>query len=80
MGEKRNIHRVLVGKPEGEGPFGRARCSWEDSIEMDPTDIGWEGVKNSSGSELGPVLGFCEHSNELYDRHCPRPFHSIACK
>jgi hypothetical protein len=26
MGEGRNVYKVLVGKPEGEGPLGRQRC------------------------------------------------------
>jgi hypothetical protein len=28
LGEKRNICRVFVGKLEGRGLLGRARCSW----------------------------------------------------
>ena len=30
MGEGRGVHRVLVGKPEGERPPGRPRRRWED--------------------------------------------------
>ena len=26
MGERRDIYRVLVGKPEGKRPLGRPRC------------------------------------------------------
>jgi hypothetical protein len=26
IGEKRNVYRLLVGKPEGKGPLGRPRC------------------------------------------------------
>jgi hypothetical protein len=26
MGEKRNVYRLLVGKPEGNRPLGRSRC------------------------------------------------------
>jgi hypothetical protein len=26
MGEKRNVYRLLVGKPEGKRPLGRPRC------------------------------------------------------
>jgi hypothetical protein len=29
-GEKRNTCRLLVGKPEGKRPLGRARCRWVD--------------------------------------------------
>jgi hypothetical protein len=35
MGEKRNVNRFLVGKPEGKRPLGRPRCRWMDSIKMD---------------------------------------------
>jgi hypothetical protein len=35
MGEKRGVHRVLVGKPEEKRPLGRPRCRWEDNIKMD---------------------------------------------
>jgi hypothetical protein len=34
MGEKRNAHRDLVGKPEGKSPLGRPRHRWKD-IKMD---------------------------------------------
>jgi len=32
MGERRVVYRVLVGKPEGKRPLGRARRRWEDNI------------------------------------------------
>jgi hypothetical protein len=35
MGEKRNVYRLLVGKPEGKRPLGRPRCRWIDNVEMD---------------------------------------------
>jgi len=31
----RCIYRVLVGKPEGKRPPGKARRGWEDNIRMD---------------------------------------------
>ena len=40
MGEDRGVHRVLVGKPEGERPLGRARRRWEDNIKMDLQEVG----------------------------------------
>jgi hypothetical protein len=35
MGERKGVHKVLVGKPEGKRPLGRARHRWEDNIKMD---------------------------------------------
>jgi hypothetical protein len=42
MGEKRNICRILVGKPEGMSPLGRPRRRWVDNIKMDLRGIGWD--------------------------------------
>jgi hypothetical protein len=35
----RDIHRVLVGKPEGKRPLGKPGCRWEDNIKMDLQDV-----------------------------------------
>jgi hypothetical protein len=40
-GEKMNVYRLLVGKPEGKRPVGRPRRMWEDNIKM---DLRWDGV------------------------------------
>jgi hypothetical protein len=32
--EKRNAHRILVGKPEGKRPLGRPRRTWEDRMDL----------------------------------------------
>ena len=34
------VNRVLVGKPEGKRPLGRARRRWEDNIKMDLQEVG----------------------------------------
>jgi hypothetical protein len=34
VGEKRNVYRLLVGKPEGKRPLGRPRRRWIDNIKM----------------------------------------------
>jgi hypothetical protein len=39
MGEERGVHRVLVGKPEGNRPLGRPRCRWEDNIKIDLHEV-----------------------------------------
>jgi hypothetical protein len=39
MGEKRNVCRVLVGKPEVKRPLGRPRRRWEDTIKMDLQEV-----------------------------------------
>jgi hypothetical protein len=45
-GEKRNVYRLLVGKPEGKRPLGRPRRRWIDNIKMDLSEIGlnWIGL------------------------------------
>jgi hypothetical protein len=40
MGEKRNVYRLLVGKPERRRPLGRPRCRWMDNIKVDLLEIG----------------------------------------
>jgi hypothetical protein len=44
MREKRNVYRLLVGKPEGRRLLGRPRRRWVDNIKMDLLEIGWGGV------------------------------------
>jgi len=43
MGDGRDVHRVLVGKPEGNRPLGRPRHRWEDNIKMDLREVGGGG-------------------------------------
>ena len=38
--ERRGVHRVLVGKPEGKRPLGRPRRRWEDNIKMHLQEVG----------------------------------------
>jgi len=44
MGERRDVYRLLVGKPEGKRPLGGPRCRWEDNIKMDLQEVGCGGV------------------------------------
>ena len=46
MGEGRGVHRVLVGKPEGNRPLGRPRRRWEDNIKMDLREVGGGGAQD----------------------------------
>jgi hypothetical protein len=41
MGKRRNVYRVLVGKPEVKRPLVRPRRRCEDWIKMDLREIGW---------------------------------------
>jgi len=43
VGEGSGVHRVLVGKPEGNRPLGRHRRRWEDNIKMDLREVGGGG-------------------------------------
>jgi hypothetical protein len=63
MGEKRNVYRLLVGKPEGKRPLGRPRCRWVDNIRMDlgRGDVDWIGLakdRNRRRSLVNLVLNF----------------------
>jgi hypothetical protein len=39
-GAKRNVYRILVGKPQGRRPLGRPRCRWVGDVEIDLREIG----------------------------------------
>jgi hypothetical protein len=43
-GEKRNVYRISVGKPEGKRPLVRPRRRWVDNIKMDFREREWDGV------------------------------------
>jgi len=44
MGERRDVYKVLVGKPEGNSPLERPRHRWEDSIKIDLQKVGCGGM------------------------------------
>jgi hypothetical protein len=46
MGQKRNVYRLLAGKPEGKSPLERPRRRWVDNIR---TDLG---EKECGGTDL----------------------------
>jgi hypothetical protein len=39
-GQKRNVYRLLAGKPEGKRPLGRPKRRRVDNIKMDLVEIG----------------------------------------
>jgi hypothetical protein len=39
MVEKRNVYRLVIGRPEGKRPLGRPRRRWMDNIKMDLLEI-----------------------------------------
>jgi hypothetical protein len=62
-GEKRNVYKLLVGKPEGKRPLARPKRRWITNIKMDLLEIGlnvvdWIGLAqdryNLSYRELFP--------------------------
>ena len=40
MEEGRDVHKALVGKPEGKRPLGRPRRRWEDNNKTDLQEVG----------------------------------------
>jgi len=40
MGERTDVYRVLVGKPEGKRSIGKTRRRWEDNIKIDLQGVG----------------------------------------
>jgi hypothetical protein len=46
MGEKRNVYRLLVGKPEGKRLVRRLRCMWVDNIKLESCGdrMWWRGL------------------------------------
>jgi hypothetical protein len=45
MREKKNVYRLLVGKPEGKRPLGRPRHSrWVENIKLGCGGVDWVGL------------------------------------
>jgi hypothetical protein len=42
--QKRNVYRILVGKPNGKRPLGGAKGTWEDNIKMGLSETAWGGM------------------------------------
>jgi len=57
MRVRRNVFRVLVGKPEGKRQLGRPRRRWEDNIKMDHQKVGCGIWTEYSWLRIGTVGG-----------------------
>jgi hypothetical protein len=44
IGERKDVHMVLVEKPEQKRQLGRPRRRWEDNIKMDHQVVGCGGM------------------------------------
>jgi len=65
MRERRDVYRVLVGRPEGKRPLGRPRRGWEDNIKMDIQAVCWEGGRSGfMWLKIRTYIGLCEHGDE----------------
>ena len=41
MGERRNVYRILVEKPEQRRPLVRYRSRWKDNIKTNLQEVEW---------------------------------------
>jgi hypothetical protein len=63
--KEENAYKLLVGRPKEKTLLGRCRHVWKNNIKMDPLKNRMGGCRlDLFGAEYGPVVGFCEHSNE----------------
>jgi hypothetical protein len=53
MGEKRNAHKMLVGKAEGRSPLGRLRRRSEDNIKLCLREMGFGFIWLKIGADGG---------------------------
>ena len=44
MGERRDIYKVLVGKPNGMRQIGRPKCGYEDNNMLERQEVGCGGM------------------------------------
>ena len=70
-GERRDVYRVLMGKPEEKRPLRRPRHRWEDNIKMDLQEVGCGGMDWIQLARDWDVVGTCKCGNE--------PSGSIKC-
>ena len=44
MGQRKGAYSGLLGKPEEKRPLGSCKHRWDDSVEMDLQEMGWDGA------------------------------------
>jgi hypothetical protein len=57
MGERKEVYKILVSKPEGKISLGRTRHRWEDNIKMDIQEVGLKAWNGSSWLRIGTSGG-----------------------
>jgi len=62
MGERIDVYRVLMGRPDGNRPLGRSSRRWDDNIKMVLEEFRWECRLYSSSSGQEQVAGCYECS------------------
>jgi hypothetical protein len=66
--ERKDAYRVLVRKPGGRRPLGRARRKWEDNIRIDLEERVLKGVNWLNLAQVrNNCSAFCKHGNDLSD-------------
>jgi len=53
LGERRDVYRVLVRKPEEKSQLERHRRRWEDNIKIDLQEVGYGLWTGSSWLKIG---------------------------
>jgi hypothetical protein len=41
IGDRKDVYRVLVGRPQGKRTPVRSRHNWDENIKIDIQEVGW---------------------------------------
>ena len=71
MRDRRDVYKVLVGRPKGRKPLGKPRRRWEDTIKMD--------LKKSFGRAWNGLIWIRRGTSGglLYTWKCTVGFHKM---